>query len=95
MLYSLEKPVLPRLEPTQRTRTRLDEILENLNSPRAPDQPLGRRREESLLSQEKPQQEKTAGVKADAAFCSAAVRSFQSLKNNFASDFQKASRRTN
>lgn len=57
---------LPRLEPTQRTRTRLDEILENLNSPRAADQPLGRRREEPPPSQEKQQKEKTPGVKTDA-----------------------------
>lgn len=90
---------LRRLEPTQRARTRLDEILENLNSPRATDQPLGRRREEPPQSQEKPQQEKTPGVKADAAFCSAAVQSFESLKCFFfffiVCGFQRASRRTN
>lgn len=71
----------PRVEPTQRARTRLDEILENLNSPRAPDQPLAGRREEPLRPQEKPQPEKTSGVKAEAAFCTAAVPSLKRQKH--------------
>lgn len=91
----------PRVEPTQRARTRLDEILENLNSPRAPDQPLAGRREEPPRPQEKPQPEKTSGVKAEDAFCRAAVPSLKRQKHKsmlffvclFVSDYQKPSRK--
>ncbi|KAM9346029.1 fas-binding factor 1 homolog [Symphorus nematophorus] len=51
-----------RSEPPQRARTRLDEILESLTSPRLLERPPTGERKDQLQSQEK-QQEKTSGVK--------------------------------
>ncbi|XP_071330220.1 fas-binding factor 1 homolog isoform X2 [Trachinotus anak] len=52
-----------RSEPPQRARTRLDEILESLTSPRLLERPPTGERKDHPLSQEKQQQEKTTGVK--------------------------------
>ncbi|XP_041812804.1 fas-binding factor 1-like isoform X2 [Chelmon rostratus] len=52
-----------RSEPPQRARTRLDEILENLTSPRLLEQPLEGERKDQPQSQERQQQEKTSSVK--------------------------------
>ncbi|XP_070837974.1 fas-binding factor 1 homolog [Chaetodon trifascialis] len=52
-----------RSEAPQRARTRLDEILENLTSPRPLEQPLTGERKDQPQSQEKQQQEKTPSVK--------------------------------
>lgn len=56
-----------RVEPPQRARTRLDEILENLTSPRLQERPPTGERKEPPQSQEKEQQERTSfgkGVRA-------------------------------
>lgn len=74
---------LLRGDPPQRARTRLDEILENLTSPRSPDQPLAGRREDPPQSQEKPQQEKTSGLKANMVLCSAVTALSFERKNEF------------
>ncbi|XP_027141637.1 fas-binding factor 1 homolog isoform X2 [Larimichthys crocea] len=50
-------------EPPQRARTRLDEILESLTSPRLLERPATGELKDQLQSQEKQQQEKTSGVK--------------------------------
>lgn len=53
-----------RSEPPQRARTRLDEILESLTSPRLLERPATGELKDQLQSQEKQQQEKT-GVKGN------------------------------
>uniref|UniRef100_A0A3Q4BCC9 Fas-binding factor 1 C-terminal domain-containing protein n=1 Tax=Mola mola TaxID=94237 RepID=A0A3Q4BCC9_MOLML len=50
-----------RSEPPQRARTRLDEILENLTSPRVVEHPPTGERRDSLQPQDKHPQEKTSG----------------------------------
>ncbi|GAA6226084.1 fas-binding factor 1 isoform X1 [Lates japonicus] len=52
-----------RSEPPQRARTRLDEILESLTSPRLLERPPTGERKDQPQSQEKQQQEKTTSVK--------------------------------
>ncbi|XP_026181579.1 fas-binding factor 1 homolog isoform X2 [Mastacembelus armatus] len=52
-----------RSETLQRARTRLDEILENLTSPRPLERPPTGERKDQPLSQDKQQQEKTSGMK--------------------------------
>lgn len=55
-----------RNEPPQRARTRLDEILESLTSPRLLERPpTGERKEQSLPQEKQQQQEKTTIVKGD------------------------------
>lgn len=54
-----------RSEPPQRARTRLDEILENLTSPRVVEHPPTGERRDSPQPQDKHPQEKTSGVKGE------------------------------
>ncbi|XP_038552508.1 fas-binding factor 1 homolog [Micropterus salmoides] len=61
MLWSNKESL--RSEPPQRARTRLDEILESLTSPRLLERPPTGERKERPQSQEKQQQEKTSSVK--------------------------------
>lgn len=74
---------LLRDDPPQRARTRLDEILENLTSPRSPDQPLTGRREDPPQPQEKPQREKTSGLKANTVHLSTVTALSFERKNEF------------
>ncbi|XP_035036839.2 fas-binding factor 1 homolog isoform X9 [Hippoglossus stenolepis] len=61
-------PNKERSEPPQRARTRLDEILESLPSPRLLERPPTGERKEQPLSRERQQQEKTTGVEEDLTF---------------------------
>lgn len=56
-------PNRERSEPPQRARTRLDEILESLTSPRLLERPPTGERKDQPQSQDKQQQEKTSNVK--------------------------------
>ncbi|XP_034449930.1 fas-binding factor 1 homolog isoform X5 [Hippoglossus hippoglossus] len=58
-------PNKERSEPPQRARTRLDEILESLPSPRLLERPPTGERKEQPLSRERQQQEKTTGVEEE------------------------------
>lgn len=64
-------PPFLRSETPQRPRTKLDEILESLTSPRLLERPpTGEKKEQT---QEKPQQDKTFTVKGNGAPCPSAV----------------------
>lgn len=56
-----------RVEPPQRARTRIEEILENLTSPRLQERPPTGERKELPQCQEKQQQERPSVGKGDRA----------------------------